>query len=86
LVQWFQNGFLKQELELSKQKMELFLPFLVIWSKNFFNKTIPIWLNDSKNGFQNQEMESSKQEMELFIPFPKTSLTEVFPFGQTIPN
>jgi hypothetical protein len=30
-------------MELSKQEMEIFLPFLDIGSKNFFKKSIPIW-------------------------------------------
>ena len=38
----------KQEMLLSKQEMELFLPIPVIGSKNFFNKSIPIWSNNSK--------------------------------------
>jgi hypothetical protein len=33
-------------MELFKQEMELFIPFPVMGSKNFFNKNIPIWSND----------------------------------------
>ena len=62
-------------MELSKQEMESFLPFPVIRSKNFFNKSIANWSKDFKIDFRNREMELSKQEMELFIPFPVIRLS-----------
>ena len=70
LVHWSQNGFQKQEKELHKQEMELFFPFLVIWSKNLFYKSFPIWSDDSKMVSRKQDMELSKEEKELFLPFP----------------
>ena len=36
MFQRIQNRFLKQEIELSKQEMELFLPLAGLQSKNFF--------------------------------------------------
>ena len=40
--QGLQNWFLKQDMELFKQEMGLFLPLPVLWSKNFFNKNFLI--------------------------------------------
>ena len=37
LFQGVQNQFSKQEMELSKQEMESFLPLPGLWSKNFFS-------------------------------------------------
>jgi hypothetical protein len=51
-IEKFQNGFQNQDMELSKQEIELFLPFPIIGSKNFFNKNIPICFNDSKMVFR----------------------------------
>jgi hypothetical protein len=42
-------------MELSEQEMELFLPFPVIGSKNFFNKSFLIWSSDSKMVFGNRK-------------------------------
>jgi hypothetical protein len=52
--------------------MELFLLLPVIWSKNFFNKSFPIWSDNYKMNFKKQKMELLKQEMELFLPSPVT--------------
>ena len=38
LFQGAQNWFSKQEMELFKQEMEIFLPLPGLWSKNFFYK------------------------------------------------
>jgi hypothetical protein len=77
-------------MELSKQEMELFLPFPVIGSQNFFNKSIPIWSNDSKMGFRNRIWIFLNRKWNYFSPFQssdqKTSLTKVFPFSPTIPK
>ena len=59
--QLFQNGFQKQDNELSKQATESFLPCPVIGSKNSLNKRF-------QNGCHKHEVELSKQEMELFLP------------------
>jgi hypothetical protein len=77
-------------MELSKQEMELFLPFPVIGSKNFFNKIISIWSNDSKMGFRNRKYNYLNRKWNYFSPFQssdrKTCLTKVFPFGPMIPK
>ena len=36
--------FQKQELDLSKQEIQLVIPLPVIGSNNFFNKSFPIWI------------------------------------------
>jgi hypothetical protein len=70
--------------------MELFLPFPVIASKNFFNKSIPIWSNDSKMVVRNRKWNLLNRKWNYFSPFQssdqKTSLTEVSSFGPTIPK
>jgi hypothetical protein len=75
-------------MELSKQEMELFLPFSVVRSKNFFNKSSPIWSNDFKMVFRNRKWKYLYRKWNYFSPFQssdqKTSLTKVFPFGPTI--
>jgi hypothetical protein len=75
-------------MELSKQEMELFLPFLFIGSKNFFNKTIPIWYNDSKMVFINRKWNYLNRKWIYFSPFyssdQKNSLTKDSSFGPTI--
>ena len=43
-------------MELSKQEMELFHPFLVIKSKSLFNKSIPIRSIDFKSDFKNRKL------------------------------
>jgi hypothetical protein len=77
-------------MELPKQEMELFLPFYVIESKNFFNKNIPIWLHDSKMVFRNRKWNCLDRKWNYFSPFQssdqKTSLTEVSPFGPMFPK
>jgi hypothetical protein len=77
-------------MELSKQEMELFLPFPVIGSKNFLNKSIPIWSNDSNMVFRNRKWNYLNRKWNYFSPFQssdqKTSLTKVFSFGPTIPK
>ena len=44
LNQGFQNWFSKQKMELSKQEMDLFIPFPGLWSKNLSYK---LFLTDS---------------------------------------
>jgi hypothetical protein len=70
--------------------MELFLPFLVIGSKNFFNKSIPIWSNDSKLVFRNRKWNYLNRKWNYFSPFQSsdqnTSFARVSPFGPTNPN
>jgi hypothetical protein len=74
-------------MELSKQEMELFLPFLVIGSKDLFNKSIPIWSNKSKMVFRNRKWNYLNRKWNYFSPFQssdqKTSLTKVSTFGPT---
>jgi hypothetical protein len=77
-------------MELSKQEMELFLPFPVIGSKNFFNKSIPIWSNDSQMVFRNRKWNYLNRKWNYFSPFQssdqKTSLTKVSSFGPMFPK
>jgi hypothetical protein len=77
-------------MEFSKQEMELFLPFSVIRSKNFFDKSDPIWSHDSKIVFRNGKWNYLNRKWNYFSPFQssdqKTSLAKVFSFGQTIPK
>ena len=78
----------KQEMELSKEEMELFLNSPVIRSKKLSLRNFPYLVYCFQTVFQKQEMDLSKEEMELFLPFPvigsKTSVTKVSPFGTTI--
>ena len=75
-------------MELSKQEMELFLPFPVIGSKNFFNKSISNWSKDSKMDFRNRKWNYLNRKWNYFSPFwssdQKTSLTKVSPIGLRI--
>jgi hypothetical protein len=77
-------------MELSKQEMELFSPFPVIDSTNFFNKSITILSNDSNLVFRNRKWKYLNRKWNYFSPFQssdqKTFLTKVSPFGQTIPK
>ena len=75
----------KQEIELSKQEMDLFLLLPDLQSKNFFYKKFLTFKNESKTGFWKQEIELSKQEMELtkqkmelFLPFPELGSKNFF--------
>ena len=69
LAQRFQNGFQKQEMELSKQEMELFFPFPVIESKNFFDKIISDWSKDYKMDFRNRKWNYLNRKWNYFSPF-----------------
>jgi hypothetical protein len=75
-------------MELSKQEMELFVPFPVIRSKNFFNKNISIWSNDTKMVFKNRKWNYLNRKWNYLSPFQswdqKTSLTKISPFGPMI--
>jgi hypothetical protein len=61
--------FSETETELSKQEMELFLPFPVIRSKNLFKKNIPVWSNDSKMVFRNRKRIYLNRKWNYFSPF-----------------
>jgi hypothetical protein len=56
LVKQFQNGFQRQEMELSKQEMELFPPFQSLDQKTSLRKVfpffqmIPNWFSETANG------------------------------------
>jgi hypothetical protein len=77
-------------MELFNQEMELFLPFPVIRSKNFFNKSIPIWYSDSIMIVRNRKWNYLNRKWNYLSPFQssnqKTSLTKVSPFDPTIPK
>ena len=89
-VQRFQNGFHKQEMELSKQGMELFLPFSVIVSKNFFYKRSLIWSNHSKIVFRNRKWNHLNRKWNHFSLLQaldqNTSLTKDSLFSPMIPK
>ena len=75
-------------MELSKQEMELFHPFPVIGSKNFFNKRISNWSKDSQMDFRNGKWNYLNRKWNYFSPFQsldqKTSSTKVSPIGLKI--
>ena len=49
------NWCWKEEMELSKQEMELFLLFPDHWSNNFFYKMFLNFINEVKAGFENRK-------------------------------
>ena len=57
-------------MELSKQEMELFHPFQIIGSKNFFYKSILNWSKDSKKDFRNRKWNCLNRKRNNFFPFP----------------
>ena len=61
--------FSKQEMELSKQEMELFIPFPGLWSKNFFYNIFSILTKDFKIGFQNRKWNYANRIWKYFSPF-----------------
>ena len=56
-------------MELSKQEMELFVPFSVIVSKILFNKRFLIWSNYSKMVFRNRTLNYLNRKWNCFSPF-----------------
>ena len=83
-----QNWFLKHEMELFKQEMELFLPLPVLWSKNFFNKNFLISTQEFKIDFQNRKRNYLNRKRNYFSHFlasdQKTSFTRCFTFYQVV--
>ena len=79
-----------QEMELSKEEMELFLPFPVIRSKNFLYKSFPIWSTASKLVIRNRKLNYLNRKWNYFSPFwssdQKTCVTKVSTFGLMIPK
>ena len=63
------DWYSKQEMELFKQEMELFLPLSGPWSKNYFYKNFLISTKEFKIDFQNRK-QNYLNKMELFIPLP----------------
>ena len=49
-------------MDFSKQEMELFLPLLGLWSKNFFYKMFLIWSNGLQINFQNKKWNSPNRK------------------------
>ena len=49
-----QNWCWKEEMELSKQEMELYLLFPDHWSNNFFYKMFLDFINEVKSGLENR--------------------------------
>ena len=54
-IQGVRNQFQKQEMELFKQEMELFLLFRGLQSKNFLNKVWSTQFKYSETGFRNRK-------------------------------
>ena len=50
-----QNWFSKQAMELSKKQIELFLPLLSLWSKNFVYKMFHIFPKEFEINSQNMK-------------------------------
>ena len=69
LIQGVQKWFLKQEMELSKQEMELFLPLPGLWSKNFFYKMFLICSKGFKFDFQNRKWNNPNRKWNYFFHF-----------------
>ena len=68
--------------------MELFLPFVLIGSKNLFNKSISNRSKDSKMDFRNRKQNYINRKWHYFSPFlssdQKTYLIKVSPIGLRI--
>ena len=77
-----QNWCWKEEMNLSKQEMELFLLFTDHWSKNFFYKMFLNFINEFKAGFENRKWNYPNREWNYFSYFltsdQKTSFTKCF--------
>ena len=56
-------------MELSKQEIELFLPLLDLWSKNFFFKMFLIWSKEFKINFQNRKWNYSNMKWKYLPHF-----------------
>ena len=67
--QGVQNWFSKQGMELSKQEMELFIPFPCLWSKNLFYNIYSILINKFKIGFQNRKWNYPNRKCNYFSHF-----------------
>ena len=78
----------KREMELSKEEMELFLPFPVIRSKNFLHKSFSIWSTTSKLVFRNRKWNYVNRKCNYFSPFQlsdqNTYSIKVIPIGSLI--
>jgi hypothetical protein len=76
---------LKQEIELSKQEMELFFPLPDFCSKNFFYKMFFIQSEEFKTGFGNRKWNYLNRKWNYFSHFlnsdQKTSFTKCFSFS-----
>ena len=77
LLRSLPNPVYKQEIELSKQEMELFLLFPHLGSKNFFYKKFPFY-SGVQIQFYEQEMELSKYKIELILLFPNLGSINFF--------
>ena len=52
-------------MELSKQEMELFYPFPLLGSKNFFRNMMLIWSNDSRTCLKNRKWNYSDKKTSI---------------------
>ena len=76
--QGVQNWFSKQEMELSKQEMELFIPFPGLWSKNFFYNIFSILTKEFKIVFQNRKWNFPNRKLNYFSHFQASDQTKSF--------
>ena len=67
--QGVQNCFSKQEMELSKQEMEIFLPLIGLWPKNFFYNIFSILTKEFKICFQNGKWNYPNRNWNYFSHF-----------------
>jgi hypothetical protein len=83
-------NYLNRKWNYLNRKWNYFSPFQSSDQKNFFDKSIPIWSNDSKMVFKNRKWNYLNRKWNYFSPFQssnqKTSLTKDSSFGPTIPK
>jgi hypothetical protein len=65
-------------MELSKQEIDLFLPFPVIELKNVFNKIFLIWSNDFNMVFRNRKWNYLNRKWNYFSPFQSSDQKKLF--------
>ena len=86
ISQGAQNWVSKQEMEWSKQEMELFLSLPGLWSNKFFYNIISISIKEFKINFQNRKWNYSNRKWNYFFHFQAsdqiTSFTTAFPYLQ----
>ena len=69
IYQGVQYWFCKQEIELSKQEMELFFLLPDLWSNNFFYKMFLNFINEFKACFENRKWNYPNRKWNYFSYF-----------------